>query len=228
MPNFESPISNRKFKGQPMRDLEIPDESGPPPAPTGGGQYAPSVTRRYGTPMSDQDMQEFQQRMEANADPDLNLSDIERDIKRQRQEKMHGQQVLNDGARRRIEMLIGMTRHSRTADIDGNAYVLQTLKGKEMREAILAASEFDGTVQSPFEIRKQLLARSLIQVAGVPFGQFAGSERIEAKFEVLDEMDDVLLNRLLGEYTTMVEEAKNKYAIKTVEEVKEIVEDLKK
>lgn len=229
MPNFESPISNKKFQGQPMRDLEVPDESGQAsPVPMGGGQFSPSISRRYGTPMTEQEIRDFQARMEAANNPDMGLSDIEREVKQQRQDKIHGQNHLNEGARKRIEMLIGMTRSTRTFEIDTNTYVLQTLKGKEMREAILAASEFDGTVQGPFEIRKQFLARSLVYVAGVSIEQFVGSNTFQARLDFIDEMDDTLLNRLMDEYSMLVKEAKEKYAMRTPEQVAEVSEDIKK
>ncbi len=247
MPKFESTLTNRAIATppgqQPMRNFDVPDASGyqPPSDQAPGGhssptypqgqpsqKFSPSITRRMGPAMSDAEMQEFQARLAATQDPDLSLSDAERDMRRLRQEKIQGQQMLNDGAKRRIEMLIGMTRHVREADIDGNVYILQTLKAKEMREAISAASEYDGSVQSPFEIRKQLLARSIVQIAGVPFGQFVGSDTLEAKFAMIDELDDILLNRIMAEYSLMVNEAKDKFAIKTQEEVKEVAEDLKK
>jgi hypothetical protein len=232
MPNFESPLSSRKFASQPMRDIEVPDETGyTQQAPNRGaqqGQISPSVTRRYGTPMSEQDMLEFQDRVNSIADPESHLSDMERDFKRSREDKLRSQTHLNEGARRRIEMLIGMTRLTREFTIEQNTYVLQTLKGKEMREAILAAAEFDGTVQSPFEIRRQMLARSLCKVANVPIEQFVGSPSLQARFDFVDELDDSLLNRLMEEYSLLTREAKAKFAITTAEQVSEVADDLKK
>jgi hypothetical protein len=139
-----------------------------------------------------------------------------------------GKERLGDGAKKRIEMLIGMTRHTHSAEIDGNIYNFQTLKSKEMRDALTAAAEFDGSVQSPFEIRKQLLARSLTQVAGVAIEQFIGDDSLDAKLLFIDELDDTLLNRLYDEYLILAREAKEKYSIKTSEEAKEVIEDLKK
>lgn len=230
MTKIESPLGNQTFQERPMRHLEIPDESGfqSPPTPMGGGNFSPSVSRRFGTPMDEEEIRNFQERMQSQMDPESSLSEAEREFKRAREERKRGMTNLNEGARKRVEMLIGMTRVTHSVDIEGNTYVFQTLKGKEMREAILAASEFDGTVQSPFEIRKQMLARSLVQIAGMPISQFIGSDTLQAKFEMIDLMDDVLLNRLMDEYSKMVKEARNKYAIKSTEEVKEVVEDLKK
>ncbi len=229
MASFESDITNKKFPARPMKNIDIPDESGyTPPGPSPQGQFAPSVTRRYGAPLDEQAILEFNQRMQEQMDPDGGLSDVEREIKQARHQKIHGQQHLTDGAKKRIEMLIGMTRGTRTAEIDGNAYAFQTLKGKEMRQALFAASEFDNTVQSPFEIRKQLLARSLTHIAGVPIEQFVGNTSLDSKLAFVEELPEELLIRLYDEYLIMAKEAKDKYAIKSIVEAKEVVEDLKK
>ena len=225
MPNFESPITNKKFQGQPMRDLEIPDESGPP---TGGGQFAPSVSHRFRKAPNEQEIAEFQARAEAASNLDANLSEIERDVKRYREEKIHGNKRLNEGAKRRADMLVGITRGTRDVDIEGNHYSFKTLKAREMRSVWSVCSDFDGTVQFPFEMRKQLLARSLTQVAGVEFAQFVGSDSIEDKLNFIDDADDILLNRLYDEYLIMVKETRERYSIKTDADAKEVVEDLKK
>jgi hypothetical protein len=230
MPQYDSPLGSKKIAGQPaLREFEVPDESGYS-GPTGGGNFAPSVTRRYSSePMDENAIREFQERLQAQADPDSNLSDVEIEIKRQREAKRNtGKERLNDGARRRIDRLIGMTRGNRTAEIEGNTYVFQTLKSKEMRDAMSSASEFDGTIQSVFEIRRQLLARSLVEIAGVEISQFVGSADLEAKFALIDEMDEALLNRLYNEYLLMAKESRDRFTIKTPEEAQEVVEDLKK
>ena len=229
MASFESPISNKKFQGQPMRHLDIPDESDTPQGPPmGGGKFSPSVTHRYGAPMNEQEMLEFQQRVEASNNSDFNLSEVERDVKRSREDKIRGHNRLNDGAKKRIDMLVGITRGTRVAEIEGNIYSFKTLKSKEMREVWMSCAEFDGTVQFPYELRRQLLARSLTQVAGVELAQFVGSDLLEDKLSFIDDADDLLLVRLYDEYLIMVRETKDRYTIKTEADVKEVVEDLKK
>ena len=44
-------------------------------------------------------------------------------------------------------------------------------------------------VQSPFEIRKQLLARSITQVAGMDFDQFVGSAELDDKLAAIEVFD---------------------------------------
>jgi hypothetical protein len=229
MASFDSPISRRKFPNPaPMRDLEIPDESGytQGPLPAVEQSVNPVYNRRANAATVQHELEQMNARLQEETPEDT--AEVERQMKGMRQAKLNSQVTLNEGARRRIEMLIDMTRHTRTVDIGGTLFAMQTLKSKEMREAILAASEFDGSVQQPFEIRKQLLVRSLTQIAGVPFSQFVGTDDLLTKMNALDELDDTLLNRLLDEYSLMVKESRDKFAIKTTEDAKELVEDLKK
>lgn len=225
MPEFNSPLGKQRFAGQPMREVDIPDESAGPP------QYVRPGPRQEMPQLDEAAFRDFNSRM--GAPPDLpqagpEMGDLEREIKQAKEARRRGQERLGDAARRRIEMLIGMTRGVRPFDIDGNKYVLQTLKSGELREAILQASQFDGTVESPFEIRKQLLARSLVQIAGVDVEQFLGSNSLDARLAFMDELDHYLLGRLYDEYLVMVEEARAKYSIKNETDAKEVVEDLKK
>lgn len=226
MPNFESPLGNKKFPGQPMREFDVPDESEP--------QYAedyastPPIARRPRPNIPQIDMNEIESFQQKDQMTEQEHYEIERQIREAKQARLTGKERLNEGAKRRIEMLVGMTRSSRDVTIGENTFVLQTLRSKEMREAIMAASEYDGTVQSPFEIRRQLLARSLVQVAGIDIAQFVGSNALEARLSLVDDLDEALLNRLYEEYLELVRESRAKYAIKTPEEVQEVVEDLKK
>ena len=239
MPNFESPIGNKKFSSPALREIDVPDESeyyqdqdNVPMQPVNREQ-ANAIARRRTMlpnmqPMDEQSIREFQNRMQNVDVSERDSGDIEREIKEARQARKTGKERLSEGAKRRIEMLLNMTRNTREVVIAGNTFVFQTLPGKEMRAAIMAASEFDGTVQSPFEIRRQLLARSLCQIAGVDVEQFVGSTSLEARLTLVDELDEPLLNRLYDEYLELVKETRGKYAVKNEADVKEIIDDLKK
>jgi len=179
-----------------MREVDIPDET---------NYY------EQHRPLNNSSFSEVQNEREND-----DSAELEREIRAAREIKRTGKERLNDGAKRRIEMLIGMTRTTRSINIGNNVYVFQSLKAKEFREAIIIAARFDGTVESTLEIRKQFLARSLIQIAGVDIDQFIGSTKMEDRLSFIEEFE-ILSN-----------EAKDKYSIKTEVEVKEVVEDLKK
>ncbi len=229
MSSFESPLGKKKFGGSQMREIDVPDESGYSEGPPMENDE-PVVRRRPIPQVNADQIRDFQAKMQREEMPvyEQDPAEVERQIRQSREDRRSGRQRLDAGAKRRIEMLVGMTRITRQVDIDSNIFVLKTLRSKEMRDALMFASEYDGTIQSPFEIRKQLLARSITQVAGVEIEQFLGSYDIEAKYDFIDLMDESLLNRLYNEYLVLVQEAREKYSVKTEEDVKEIVKDLKK
>lgn len=229
MVSFDSPLGKKKINNLQMRELDIPNDNGDMGPPMENGEVV--VRRRPPIPQVNRDqIRDYQAHIQQEHMPTYEEDPVvaEQAIKQARVDKMRGVERLSEGARKRIEMLVGMTRSTRSVEIEENTYVLQTLKSKEMRDALLSASAFDGSLQSPFEIRKQLLARSLIQIAGLPIEQFVGSYDLEAKLIFMDELDEHLMLRLYDEYLVLVSEAQGKYAIKTPETGMEVVEDLKK
>ena len=242
MPRFESPLGGKSFDTQPMREFDVPDESGPPPVSNASRRQQQMEAAAN---MNLAAIQEFQSRMggshngppsppqyQAPIHPTLNETDsvgaAEREFREMREQQRSGKVRLNEGAKRRVEMLLGMTRSVRTVEIEGRVYEFTTLKSKDMRDAILEASKFDGTVEGPFEIRKQLLSRSLTKVAGVETEQFIAARDLESKMALIDELDEPLLGRLYTEYLLLVAEAREKYSIKSEADAKEVLEDLKK
>jgi hypothetical protein len=230
MPKFESELGSKKFVGQPMREVDIPDASGyTSPAPRNSGQD-------HSFHMDEGAMRDFESRVSAPPPSMQRMSmptpeeqvEIERQYQAARDAKKSGKERMSDGAKRRIEMLVGMTRLTKTIDIDGTTYVLQTLKSKELRESIVAAAEFDGTVEFSFETAKQLLGRSLVQLAGVDIEQFLNSNELSVKLVFIEDLDQALLMRLYNEYVSLSNEAQEKYSIKTPEQAKEVIEELKK
>lgn len=213
MPGFDSPIGSRNFQSQPLREVEVPDASGPY-----SSHPHMEDPRDFNSKFDNQ--QSFHSHHHHHApEPPLEVQSIKY---REQPNK------LSDGAKRRIEMLLGMSQTTREVKIDSNVFILRSLKSKEMRDALASAFEFDGTIQAPYEIRKQILSRSLTHVAGVEINQFLGSSTIESKFLFIDELDESLLNRLYDEYLILSKDAKDKYSVNTESEAKEVVEDIKK
>lgn len=222
MSGFESPLGSKKFTVPNLKEIEIPDESGFHQEDS----VNPLFRRRASLPaLNEQSIQQLQSKITASEqDP----AEIEKEFKEARRAKLTGQERLNEGAKKRLEMLLNMTRTTHSIDIEGNPFVFQTIPSKSMREAIMSISAYDGTVEFSFEVRRQFLSRSLTHIAGVEFEQFVGSHSLEAKLSFIDALDEPLLNRLYDEYLAMGENARKKYAIKNEQDVKDIVEDLKK
>jgi hypothetical protein len=226
MPKFDSPIGSKQFQGPPMRDFSVPDESGHEQHPPMPSRPMRHVQERPA--FDERAMRDFQSQMQQPMEPMRGLSNIEQEILAAKKAKREGKERLTEGARRRIEMLLGMTRLTREVDIGGQLYKLQSLTSEELRDALVATAEFDGTVQFIFETRKQLLARSLTVVSGVEIDQFLNSRDLEDKLYFIELNDHALLSRLYNEYLELVKEAQERYSPKTEAQVKELVEDLKK
>ena len=227
MPKFDSPIGSKQFQGQPMRDIAVPDESGysPPPGPL-PRQVRPPMDQS--PPVFDEAaFREFQSQMNP-VQPVREMSDLERQILETKKAKREGRERMSEGARRRIEMLIGMSRMTKTFEVNGTSFTLQTLNNKEMRDVLTASVLFDGTVEFPFENAKQTLSRSLIEIAGTNIDQFLSSSDLEIKLAFIEELPQALFNRLYNEYVVLDNESREKFAIKNDVDVKEVVEDLKK
>jgi hypothetical protein len=225
MPKFDSPLGSKQVNNPQTREFTIPDESGfnPPPPSSVRPQ------RPHAPPVFDEGaMREFNARMQPPPPPTMReQSEMEREMLEAKRAKREGKERLSDGARRRIEMLIGMTRLTKDIDIGGNLYRVRTLTSKELREALVATGRYEG-VEFIFESRKQVLARCLTIVAGVEVDQFIGSPYLEDRLDFVEDMDHALLIRLFNEYNLLANEAQDKYAPKNEAEVREVLEDLKK
>jgi len=204
MASFESPLGNKKFSGQQLKEFDVPDET---------NQIPNEQVRHFHSQENEYDHSQ--------------TIALEKEMAAAR-EARNGREKITSGAKRRIEILLGMIKTTRDVEINGTAFVFQSLKTKEMRAAIIAAAEYDNTVQSPFEIRKQFLARSIIGVAGQEMEYFLGSNSLDSKLAFIEELDEALLNRLYDEYLILAKEAHDKFAVKTQQDINEVIDDLKK
>lgn len=220
MGNFDSPLGKKNFSSQPLREFDVPDGEDNMPIHKGAQIMDGNAIR------------DLQNRLNSSSEErfikESSPSEVEREIMVARESRRNGMEKISEGAKRRIEMLIGITRNTRDVDIEGNVFTLQTLKSKEMRQALMSVAQYDGTIEGPFEMRKQYLARSITHVAGVDINSFLASDKLETKLSFIDELDEPLLNHLYSEYLELTKIAREKYSVKSDEDVKEVLEDLKK
>lgn len=219
MSGIKSDLTNKTWNDNiPLREFEVSNESG----------YQPSIDE-INAVMASRNMPPIDPKIFQQNKPTQNINNLEKQVVQARQAKISGKEILTDKARERIKLLCGVSRKTKIVKIDdNNSFVLKTLKGKEQREAIKMASEFDNSVESPFEIRKQLLARSISMVSDIDIDMFLNNNTLEAKLEFVEELDEVLLIKLYNEYLLLVKETQEKYFPKNEEEIKEVVNDLKK
>src|SRR5262249_15194992 len=129
MPHYDSPLGSKKIAAAPLKEFDVPDESGyvEPTNPI------PTAKQRTISIPNEDAIQSFQSRMEDNT------ATIEQEVRQAREAKRTGKERLNEGAKRRAEMLLGMTRSFREFKVGEYVFVLQSLKSKEARDAFVAA-----------------------------------------------------------------------------------------
>jgi len=218
MAGFDSPIGKRNIQNN-MKEFTVPDET--------ASQQRRSFESSAPV-FDDREMRDFEARMQPPPQQIQELNDTQRQFAEAKRLKKEGKERLSEGARRRVEMLINMSKMTRDVMIEGNLYRLQSLPSAELREVMIAAAEFDGSVQLVFETRKQVLARSLIIIAGVEVSQFLNSTDMQDRLNLVELLDHGLIIRLYSEYLILAKEVQEKYTLKTEAEVKEVIEDLKK
>jgi hypothetical protein len=147
-------------------------------------------------------------------------------------------------ARRRIELLTGLGRKTRDVVIDGITFTLRSLKAFEQNELaqVVAAQDrinlpngqFSFTPIGMYKIKVEALGHSLYLVDGQLVDIVLGTvnspyeDQVAARKELLIEMDGEFINHLFIEFEKLSTETKDGYAPKTTEEVKEVVDTIRK
>ncbi len=217
MAKINSALGSKSFQGG-MREFVVEEEVESEPFDMDPGHHPMNQPQMNNSFYEQQQMQQ-QQQQKINYQQHLQ----QRAMANSKQES-----GISDSARRRIEILCGMTNLTKTVEIGDVTFKLTSLKTKDNRNALMSAIKFDGTVEFSFELRKQILARSILSVSDVEINMFLGTDDFKARLDFLDELDEAVSNRLYSEYLELDKEIKEKYALKTEKEAKEVIEEIKK
>lgn len=241
MPKISSDLTNKSFAATPLPQFDVPDATHQHETPSIDFEALDIQRQERGLPPLDEktkramyaSMQQQEEELPVrpqttNVPAAQHLQDFERKVETVRRAKQTGQERLTSSARARIAALCEMSQGTQTVELDGNAYVMQTLKAKDHRAAIVAATAFDGTSHAAFEVRKQLMARAIIKIGGYDVELFLGDDSLEARLEFIEELPEAVLIKLYSEYLDLAQASQNKYFIKNEAEAKEVMEDLKK
>lgn len=159
------------------------------------------------------------------------------------QQEQVEQRSLNE-ARRRIEILTGLGRNTKEVEVAGIVFTLRSLKTFEQNslDQVVASQKQvklpDGNISftplGMYEIKIEALGHSLYMVDGqsvdVVLGTINDEYEIQvgARKDLLNEMDGTLIDYLFVQYQTLAKETQDGYAPKTSEEVKEVVDAVRK
>lgn len=211
MPTINSPITNKNYQQNAgMREFVIPDGSDE----MDHHQHYPEEHMHQASPM---------QAPQYPAQQNIPLQSV-----MQNRKSAEKNNKISDAGRKRIEILCGMSSLTKEVDIEGNIFVLRSLKSKESRDCLVSSLKYDGTIEFTFELRKQILARSIATVSGIDLADFVGSYDFEAKLQFIDELDDLIIDKLYAQYLSLNKQIKDKYGLSDQNVVKEVVEDIKK
>ena len=161
--------------------------------------------------------------------PGQELTPAEREkFLRERKEALSNQSKIGDYAKKRLELLADIGRLTADVVVEGITFSLRTLKAKEARDATMSIFNCSNDADAAYEIRRQTLARAVHQIDGLSVEEILGTTDFEAKLELIDDMEDTIIIKLYNEFNALRNEVQVKYGVQTAQEVKEVVNDLKK
>jgi len=211
MSNFDSPISKKSFTSQPQTEKPLkqftvsdPDFEDPTFPFNQQGQV----------------QEQFQQRQ-------LSPAEIE-ELARLRKAQQNNNMV-NNSLKERINYLANIGRLTKEITLGNSVFALRTLKNKENKEISLSALKTStNDMELGFEIRRQVLARSVFQIDGIEIEMILGSNSLESKLKFIDELEETITNVLYSAYEELRNQAASQFAIKNSDDAKEVIENLKK
>lgn len=135
---------------------------------------------------------------------------------------------LDDYSKDRLKILANIGRLTRQAKIEGTTFTLRTLKSKESKDAVSEMFKMTNDLEARHELRRHTLARSLHKIDDEEVSNLLGTDNLQSKLEMFDEMDEALVEAIYREYQELTKEVGKKYSLETEDGIKEVVKDLKK
>ena len=139
--------------------------------------------------------------------------------------RSRAEERMEPGAKRRTEILLGLGRGTKDVTIDNITFSLRTLKNIEWKEAIKAVAIAELAVEQAYEMRAQILSRSIFAIDGQPVEMVIGSNN---KVDFVQNLDEAVVSYLYDIYNNLVAENRAKFNLNTAEGVQEAVEEIKK
>lgn len=219
MASFDSPLGKKSFSNQqPTREFIVDDAS------DGGHQEHSNQNQSYNINMDS--IRGLQAQPMPSEEDQI---EMEKSMQRARAEKRAGKQRLDPGAKKRLEILLGMTKTEREVEIaPETTVVIQTLGSQQLNEVLMISRREATQLEFDFQMRRHALARAVKMVAGNKLEDFIGSKEIDDKLYFIDELDDFVLTKLYKEYGKLSEDAQRKYGLQTEQQQKEVSEEIKK
>lgn len=162
-------------------------------------------------------------------------------LREQSMRQVGGGNYASRDVKRRIEMLADIGKQTRdvvikASDDESVTFKLRTLKSKEMSNVMQLAGALSqaGGVDTLYKLRTHTLALSLVSIDGVDVDMLLDmndaplSERLAARREMLDEMNEYTLNYLYRMHEELMADNAKLFGIKDENDAKEVAEQIKK
>lgn len=157
------------------------------------------------------------------------LTPAEREELARRRDVEQGKEYRIDShARQRLEILSNIGRLTKSVEIDGINFELRTLKSREHREAAMVILNSKNDIDAAYESRRQHLARAIYMIDGQDIDLALGGKDFNLKLDLIDQMEDTVVGKLNDAFNALKDEVNQKYRMETEEQVKEVLEDIKK
>jgi hypothetical protein len=160
-------------------------------------------------------------------DPDLD-EDIENQIREQRKLKAAGKERMTSNAKRRIELLLNMTVLTEEVTLGKVKFILRTLKAGEVKEILSVINPLRGSYEFELEMKRQMLARSLVKINDSEVESFLDSDTLDARLELVDSLESSVFTGLFLGYEKLQNNSEKYYGIANAENAKEVAEEIKK
>lgn len=185
--------------------------------------------REFNVGLPEDNTEQFQQFSQSNQTQEMSIEEMEQFSRQAREEAFSNQSKITASGKKRIELLADIGRLTKDVSVGGITFSLRTLKSKEMRDASFATfSLTNSQLEASYEARRQQLSRSIYQIDGQDIDFVLGSKEIDAKFALLDELEESVISVLWDELIALKETARTSFGLKSEKDTKEVVEDLKK
>lgn len=147
-------------------------------------------------------------------------------------------------AQRRVELITGLGRKTKDVTVENITFTLRSLKAFEQNSLAqvvakqtrvqLGDGKLGFTPEGMYNIKTEALSHSLYLVDGQPVEIVLGTvnnpyeEQVAARKDLITEMDGELTDYLFLHFERLSAETRDGYAPKTTEEVKEVVDTIRK
>jgi hypothetical protein len=194
------------------------------------GQKPQSTLREFNVGMPEDNFnQQYPEHTAHQPTQEMSIQEMEQMARQAREEKFANMAKISDSAKKRIELLSDIGRLTKDVAVGGITFSIRTLKSKEMRDASFATfTETNTQLEASYEARKQQLARAIYQIDHQDIDFVIGSKDLDARFVLLDSLEETVIGSLWDEFIKLKEEARTKFGLSSDKDTKEVVEDLKK